>query len=203
MTELLSTILGSILSFLLVYKYAALFFVCFIAAFAIPFPASTTLVAAGSFASQGFMNLYLVLLVAFFANVLGDWTGYMLSRKYGRRLLERSSYGHVVESSLFRAIEKHMQHTPHSLIFMTRFITSAGPMVNYISGLMHVPARTYAFFEITGEATYVLLYGMSGYFLGLQWEENLGFIAKGALLMVSLSMATALMQVMLHRRVSN
>lgn len=200
MIDQFSSFIDVILSFILLYKYAALFLVTFIAALAVPFPASTSLIAAGSFASLGYMDLYAVLITAMWGNLLGDWTGYLLAYVYGRNVIERIGFGRLLRSSLFLKIERYMQDMPQSLIYMTRFTTEAGPMVNLVSGLTRVPPQTYFLYEIAGEISYVLLYGLSGYYLGTQWEENVSFIAKGALVMISLSMTAGVVQYILFRR---
>ena len=78
---------GSFLTFLLLYKYMALFAIAFAAAFLPPLPASTTLAAAGAFASQGYFDLTSVLIVGFVANILGDTAGYVIAQQHGEKAL--------------------------------------------------------------------------------------------------------------------
>jgi len=46
------------------------------------------LLAAGAFASQGYFSFFLSLFVVVASNVLGDYTGYFLAHRYGRRIFE-------------------------------------------------------------------------------------------------------------------
>ncbi len=199
MESFLSDILGSLLSFLLLYKYAALFVIGYVAALAVPIPASTALVAASAFASQGYFNIYLVLLTAFAANVSGDATGYLVARWYGREFLNTIGLRRFLHSKTFTKLEEYVQNFPSTVIYFTRFMTEAGPAVNILSGLSKVPYRTYFFFEMLGEASYVLLFGVAGYYLGGEWENNIGFLAKGAMVIVSLGVTINVAQWLVYK----
>ncbi len=199
MEATITSILGSLLSFLLLYKYAALFVIGYIAALAVPIPSSTTLVAASAFASQGYFSFPLVLLTAFSANVAGDATGYLIARWYGAGFLHRIGLRRVITSKTFAKLEDYILSFPQTVIYFTRFMTEAGPAVNILSGLTKVPYRTYFLFEMLGEASYVLLYGFAGYYLGGEWENNVGFLAKGAMVIVSLGVTLNVAQWALYK----
>ena len=81
---------SSLLSFLLLYKYIALFVLVFIAAVGLPVPSNTLLIAVGAFASQSYFSLPISLAVAVVANVLGDLLDYFIIRKYGAVILKKN-----------------------------------------------------------------------------------------------------------------
>src|SRR5580692_11145941 len=81
--------LGAFLSFLLLYKYIALFAFIFFSAVILPLPDNSILLATGAFASQGYFGFWTSLLVALAANVAGDYVGYLLARHWGRAALDR------------------------------------------------------------------------------------------------------------------
>lgn len=193
-------IIGPFLSFLLLYKYGALFIIAFVAAFAIPIPASTTLLAAGAFASQGYLQLGWVIVAAVGGNVLGDVVGYILARRYGEGVLHHLGLGRVLRSHRYGQLKRYIYDYPESLIYFTRFLTEAGPGVNILSGLSGVPMRTFLFFDVLGEISYVLLNVFLGYSLGTQWEQSTGFLMKVALTVIPVGVTINLMQVLLFRR---
>jgi|SRR3989344_952083 len=188
------------LTFLLLYKYAALFVIAFVAALILPIPASTTLAAAGAFSSQGYLDLGTVLIVAFMANVAGDIAGYLLARRYGEAVLYKIGFRRVLESSRYRALREYFLSSQWSLIYFSRFLTQIGPAVNLLSGLVKVPYKIFFLFDVLGEASYVLLYALAGYFLGSQWENNVDFFIKAALVMLSLGLTVTLIQAGIYRR---
>ena len=192
--------LNAFLSFLVVYKYVGLFVISFVAALAIPIPTSTTLAAAGAFSVQGYFSLPLVLLTALAGNVAGDTVGYFAARRYGERTLIFIGLRRVISSPRYANLKEYVRDYPGSLIFFTRFLTEVGPTVNVLSGLAGVPYRTFFIFDLLGETSYVLLYGLAGYFLGGQWENNVWFLAKGGLVMFLLGVTVNLMNVLLYRK---
>ncbi len=196
----METLLGPFLSFVLLYKYVALFLIAFVASVVIPIPASTTLAAAGAFAYQGYLNIFAVLFVAFLGNVVGDATAYLLARYYGEKFLAKIGFSHLLQSSIYKKLRLYIFDFPQSLIYFTRFLTEMGPAVNILAGLSGVPPRTFFLYGILGEASYVLLYGMTGYILGTQWENNIGFLGKIALFMLPLGIVVNLIQYFIFRR---
>lgn len=175
----ISSILNSVATILSTYGLPGLFIVSFIAAFAIPIPAYVVLAGAGALAAQGEMNIAVVLLVALAGNVSADILGYFLARKYGKEILRKIGFNRLLDSSVFLTMEQSIKDFPQTIIYVTRLITEAGPIVNILSGLSGISYRTFIIFDILGEASYVSLFGLSGYYLGDAWKNNTNFIFKG------------------------
>jgi membrane protein DedA with SNARE-associated domain len=192
--------LTAILTFLLLHKYVALFVVAFVAAFLLPIPASTMLVAAGGFASQGFLSFPAVLLVTLVANVLGDLTGFYIAHRWGEPVLKKIGFGKILRSKKFHELKSYILEFPHSLIYFSRFLTEVGPTVNILSGIVQMPRRTFFIFDLLGEASYVLLYATAGYMLGTQWENNAAFLAKATGTLITLGLIVMLIQLALYQR---
>lgn len=193
-------IIGPFLSFLLLYKYGALFIIAFVAALAIPIPASTTLLAAGAFASQGYLQLEWVITAALLGNVAGDVTGYVLAQRYGEEVLHRLGFGRVLRARRYHQLKGYIYNYPEPLIFITRFLTEAGPAVNILAGLSKVPVRTFILFDVLGEVSYVLLNALLGYSLGTQWEQSTGFLIKVAITVIPIGLTINLIQILIFRR---
>ena len=196
-------ILGEFLSFLLLYKYLALFIVAFLAAFLLPLPSSSALAAAGAFAAQGYMNIYLVILVALIGNILGDAAAYYLARYYGEEILHKVGFRHILESKNYHALREYMSHYSYSLIFISRFLSGIGPAVSIFAGVMKMPYKKFFAVAIIGEICYVLLYAMTGYLLGNQWEDNIWFVVEASLLVLSFGAIIALIQYKMFKRRTN
>ena len=118
----ISSVIFAILSFLLLYKYLALFLVAYLAALILPLPSNTSLLAASAFASQGFLNIYLVIIVALLANVLGDITGFFIAHRYGKGLLINIGLQKVLASKEYKKIETKLIILSNSVIFLYRKI---------------------------------------------------------------------------------
>jgi membrane protein DedA with SNARE-associated domain len=196
-----TSLFQSLLSFLLLYKYFGLFFIALISSIAVPIPASVALSAAGAFASQGYLNIYAVLGVTLLGSIIGDMTGYLLARKYGEKILSKIVFfRRLMQSSAYRKVESYINDFSPSLIFFSRFLTELSPVTNLLAGLSEVTAKSFFIFALLGEMAYTILYGMAGFFLGSQWEDNISFIAKAGLIMISLGVTVNLIQVLLYKR---
>src|ERR1700733_15170510 len=111
--------LGAFLSFLLLYKYVALFAFIFTAAVILPLPDNSILLATGAFASQGYFEFWISLLVALVANVAGDLVGYFLAKRWGKAALSRLR---VRVPWYIDRLDGYLKKHPRRSIFLTRFV---------------------------------------------------------------------------------
>jgi len=166
----MSFLAQTILPYILLYKYVALFVVTFLSSLAIPIPAGTLLVATAAFASQGFFNIFAILGVVIIANILGDNICYWLARWYGKVFLSKIGLRRVLESKNFKLIEKGIGQRPGFIIFVSRFEAIATLSVNIICGLGKVPYKKFLLYESMGAVVDALLYGMIGYLFADSWQ---------------------------------
>lgn len=192
----MSNILTLILSFLLLYKYWALLAIFFISALAVPIPASTVLLAAGAFASQGYFSFWLSLLVIVGGNVAGDYSGYLLAKKYGRRILESL---HIGTPKYLERLESFLRRHPASAIFLTRFAGTTDSLVNLLSGFANISLGKFLFYDVIGNiiSNGGLLY--AGYFLGIHWQDFTSLFGLTDYIFLGLIIVVALSLVVWHR----
>ena len=166
----MNQIAETILPYILLYKYAALFIVTFVASLAVPIPAGLLLVASSAFASQGYFNIVWVIATVIAANVLGDTLCYFLARYYGRAVLCRIGFRRILDSRVFKEIESRFGRRPGLIIVASRFETFATLSVNLLSGLSGVPYLRFALYEGIGAFIDAFAYGMVGYIFGDSWQ---------------------------------
>lgn len=171
-------LLSTFLSYLLIYKYAALFVITFLAALAFPIPSAAPLMASAAFASQNYLNIGWVVFVASLGNILGDNVGYWIARKYGKKFLYKVKWGHVLDSPNFKILERRLVKRPGFVIFLTRFEVIATISVNLLSGLAKMPYGKFLLFEIPGELFQVSIYATLGYVFGSSWQAVNSIIGK-------------------------
>jgi membrane protein DedA with SNARE-associated domain len=151
-----------LLSTLGVYGLPILFGVLLIGSIGLPMPASLMLVAAGSFVEQGEMKLWPVLMLASLGAITGDNIGYALGRWGGRRITHRITN--------WTGGEKRLQHAAEwsnrwggTGVFLSRWlVTPLGPVINLTSGMANYSWPRFLFFDVIGEALWVVLYVMLG-----------------------------------------
>jgi membrane protein DedA with SNARE-associated domain len=174
------SLIDQLLAALLLYGQPALFGVILIAAVGAPLPVNLMLVAAGSFAEQGEMKLWLVVVVACTASVLGDQIGYGLARWGGRRLVARISRK-IGGDDKIKEVEELAKRWGGPGIFFSRWlVTSLGPWLNVTSGIAEYPWRRFILWVVLGDVLWVVLYVMLGYIFSDRVQaiaEVLGYLA--------------------------
>lgn len=196
----MENLFGTFLTFLLLYKYVALFLISYAAALILPLPSGTTLAAAGAFAVQGYFNFWMVVSVALIGNILGDVTGYLIAHRYGVSLLTRIGFSGALRSKQYLFVEKYLRESPSTLIFFSRFFAQANALVNILAGIGKISPQNFFLFEILGEIAFVSFYAYAGFLLGAQLEDNLGFISDGASLVILLGLIILTLQIIFRRR---
>ena len=179
-----------LLSSLLLYKYWALFLIFFFAALVLPVPTSSVLLATGAFASQGYFNFFISLGVIVGSNMLGDFAGYLIARRYGRKAFDVM---HVRVPTWIERLERFLNGHPGPAIFLTRFAGTTDVLANLLCGFGGISLATFLLYDTIGNIVSdgYLLY--AGYFLGIHWQDFSGlfnitdYIILGVIVAVVLS----------------
>ncbi|MFA6355416.1 MAG: DedA family protein [Candidatus Paceibacterota bacterium] len=160
-----------ILPYIITYKYVALFIFTFLASFILPIPAGTLLIASSAFASQGYFNIYLILLVVIMANILGDNLSYLVARLYGKQVLSKIPFTKtILNSKNFILIEKNISNHPGLIIIISRFEVLSTLTINFICGLGKASYKKFLKYEIIGALLSILFYAILGYSFGDNWK---------------------------------
>ena len=171
---------GSLFSYLLLYKYVALFVFIFLAGIGLPIPSSTLLLAVGAFASQGYFNLPLSLAIALVANILGDLFDYFLMRKYGTAILKKNyhkRFSFIVKLEKYIIyLDKYIKSHQRIAIFLSRFLGSASTVVNFLAGLTPVPFKTFILYDALGNFLFITFIVFLGFFISESWQSVAGVI---------------------------
>lgn len=175
--------IAALLSYLLLYKYVAIFILVFSAAVILPLPVNSILLAVGAFASQGYFSFWLSLAVAMAANMLGDLFGYWLTRTYGEAVI-KSFYAKRHE--VLVRLEKYIQSRAGLTIFLTRFTGISDIAGNFLAGIVGVPLRTFIIFDFLGNFCVFFPVLSLGYIAGNYWQDysNVIDVASGIFLVL-------------------
>ncbi len=161
-------ILAALLSWLLLYKYAALFAIVYSAALLLPLPANATLLAVGAFSSQGYFNFWLSLAIAVAANVLGDLTGYAVTRHWGETVTHALR---LHKFRFFNQLAEEFRTDAAVTVFITRFTSSLGTISNFLAGLVEVPFKTFLLYDFFGNIVELGAVISFGYLVGDYWSK--------------------------------
>jgi membrane protein DedA with SNARE-associated domain len=165
--------------FLQEFGYFALFLGTF-------FEGETILVLAGFLAFRGYMDINLVVVVAFFGSYAGDQLWYFMGRKHGRKLLARKPRWQLLGD---RALE-HIRRHPDIWVLSFRFVYGLRTVMPVAIGLSGYPPGRYLLLNGIGAAVWAAALGAAAFKFGSVLEGLLGNVKKyelwvlGALLVI-------------------
>jgi membrane protein DedA with SNARE-associated domain len=132
----------------------------------IPSPGESALVAAAVLASQGKLEIWLVILIGVCSAIVGDNIGYLLGRRYGR--------------TVFMAPGPFLHHRVHAIrygdgffkrhgakaVFLGRWIALVRFATAWLAGINRMPMQRFFLWNAFGGITWGITYGLVGYLGG-------------------------------------
>ncbi|HYV16941.1 MAG TPA: DedA family protein [Conexibacter sp.] len=133
----------------------------------IPSPGETALVLAALLASQGKLQIELVLAIAAASAILGDNVGYWIGRVGGRRLLT-SPRGpmHRRRVMLIAYGDRFFARHGAKAVFFGRWMALVRVTASWMAGMNHMPFRVFFFWNALGGISWALTVGLVAYFAG-------------------------------------
>ncbi|MGB0097523.1 MAG: DedA family protein [Solirubrobacteraceae bacterium] len=132
----------------------------------VPSPGETALVAAAVLASQGKLDIGLVIVIGVASAILGDNLGYLLGRKLGREVLEAPGPFHHRRVTVIRAGDKFFQRHGPKAVFFARWIALVRFAAAWLAGINKMAFKQFFFWNALGGITWGITYGLVGYFGG-------------------------------------
>ncbi len=137
-----------------------------------PVGASVVVIAAGAFSQQGVLNWYEAIAIGLAGAVLGDALSYGMGL-YAKNWVEKR-FG---SSPAWINAGKSFQKSAGLAIYLTRWLVTAVAIpTNLIAGGSGYKFSRFMFYDVSGELTWLVLYGGLGYWFGSQWELVYDFI---------------------------
>ncbi|MCB2295219.1 VTT domain-containing protein [Clostridium algoriphilum] len=156
-----------------ILSYVILFFIIFFETGLVvtPFlPGDSILFAAGALAGIGSMNVITLLVVGYFASVLGDTTNYYIGRHIGNRILLKNKVRFINKEHLKRSQKFYDKHGKMTIV-LARFIPIVRTLAPFVAGIGQMNYLRFIPNNMIGGGLWVSLFLGGGYFSG-----NLSFI---------------------------
>lgn len=157
LTELIKTI-GYIGIFSIVFAESGLFFGFFL-------PGDSLLFTAGFLASQGFLNINILIAIVMIGAVGGDSAGYWMGNKFGRWLMRQKDSFFFKKEHMHQAQEFYEKHGGKTLI-LARFIPAVRTFVPIVAGMADMKYSTFFSFNVIGGIIWGAGMPFAGYYLG-------------------------------------
>lgn len=128
-------------------------------------PGDSLLFTAGLLASQGHLNLWILIIVASLGAMLGDSVGYAFGQRVGPKLFTREDAWLFTTHQLEHARHFYERHGGKT-IFLARFVHFVRTLAPMIAGAASMPYGTFLFYNIFGGLFWVIGVSTLGYWLG-------------------------------------
>ena len=151
----------------------------------IPSPGETALVAAAVLASQGKLQIELVILIAAASAIVGDNIGYWLGRKFGREVIEAPGPAHRHRVRAIAAGDRFFARHGGKAVFLGRWIALVRVATAWLAGINEMRFPHFFFWNALGGITWAITFGLVGYFAGHAGAKVLArFGVIGAIVLV-------------------
>jgi membrane protein DedA with SNARE-associated domain len=132
----------------------------------IPSPGETALVLAAVLASQGKLEIGLVILIGVASAIVGDNIGFFFGRHYGRDVLAARGPFHAHRLRAISAGDQFFSKHGPKAVFLGRWIALVRFATAWLAGINGMRAITFFFWNALGAITWGVTYGLVGYFGG-------------------------------------
>jgi membrane protein DedA with SNARE-associated domain len=163
----------------------------------VPIPGETALIAAAVLASEGKLQIGVVIALAAAAAIVGDNIGYLIGRKGGRWLLERPGSFYRQRQEVLRVGEPFFERHGPKAVFFGRFILGLRVWASWLAGATRMHWRSFALWNALGGITWAFGVGLIAYLLGTSAGNALEAFGIYGLVAVLIAIVGGLL---LHRR---
>jgi len=165
--------LGTLGIIAIIFAESGLFFGFFL-------PGDSLLFTAGLVASQGYINIWVLLIGTSIAAVLGDSVGYAFGRKVGPKLFNKEDSRFFKKAYLERTKTFYERHGKKTII-LARFLPIFRTFAPFVAGIGKMEYKSFCVFNIVGAIAWVSLFLALGFYFGAIpiVKENFEFVIVG------------------------
>ncbi len=180
--EIIALLTSIIISVISSTGYLGIFFLMTAESALIPIPSEVTMTFAGYLASVGKFNLFLVIFVGAFANLVGSWLAYWLGlwgekhvvltliKNYGKYLL--------ISEHEFERSEKWFRKYGDKITFFSRVLPVVRTFISLPAGIARMNFWKFSLFTFVGSFIWSAFLTYIGFVLGKNWNSLHGYYQK-------------------------
>lgn len=151
------------------WTYGILFAIVFVETGLVIFPflpGDSLLFAAGTFAAIGSLSLPTLLIVFFFAAVIGDSLNYEIGKKVGTTIRPGTLMGKMINQEKMHKAEAFFNKHGGKTIVIARFMPFIRTFIPFVAGASRMKYSYFLMYNIVGAALWVGSCTLLGYFFG-------------------------------------
>ena len=127
-------------------------------------PGDTLLLTAGFLASQGYLDIQLLVVGGFITAILGYMLGYKLGHETGRKIFSKEESRFIKHEHVQKTKLLYKKYGPISLL-LARFLPLRA-CVCFVAGAISMPYGTFMLFNVIGALAWGVMLPLVGYYLG-------------------------------------
>jgi membrane protein DedA with SNARE-associated domain len=132
----------------------------------VPVPGETSLIAGAVLASQGKLQIALVIAIAALGAIVGDNIGYLIGRRGGRWLLNRPGAFARQRREVLRVGEPFFETHGPKAVFFGRFLLGLRVWASWLAGATRMRWTSFVVWNALGGISWACAIGLIAYFLG-------------------------------------
>ena len=125
------------------HAYALILGILLFCGLGLPIPEDITLISAGILAGQKKISLVGAHIVCFIGVLMGDTILFMVGQRYGRRVFKWPVFRKIFTEDRVLKSQARIKKHAKKICFSARFMPGLRAPIFLISGIMHVPFRTF------------------------------------------------------------
>ncbi len=152
------------------WGYLGIFIMMAIESSFIPFPSEIVLIPAGYLASQGDMNIGMIMAAALGGSMVGAFINYYLALTLGRKLLKKYGKYFFIKENALEKMDSYFSKHGHISTFTGRLIPGIRQLISIPAGLARMNLVQFSIFTAFGAGLWALILTLLGYFIGENQE---------------------------------
>jgi len=158
----------------------------------IPIPSEGTMLFAGFNVAEGHYALWLVVVVATAANLVGSWIAYAVGY-YGRiDVLEKHGAKLHIKPSHLEWADRWFERYGSATVFFTRMLPIIRTFISLPAGVARMPFWRFSVFTVLGCVPWIFMLTFIGKQVGdnwTQWKDSLHYVDYAVLALIVLGVA--------------
>ncbi|GEP08466.1 DedA family protein [Methylobacterium gnaphalii] len=167
------------------YGYLAIFVVIMLESAGVPLPGETILISSAVYAgSTGNLSIFVIVLAAAAAAILGDNLGYWVGRRWGMPLLLKHGHMIALDHGRLKLGQYLFREHGGKIVFFGRFTAMLRAYAAVLAGVNKLDARRFMIFNGLGGVAWASIMGFGAYFCGRSIEHIVGPVGLALLAFV-------------------
>jgi membrane protein DedA with SNARE-associated domain len=182
------------------WSYPGITILMFLESSFFPFPSEVVVPPAGYLASQGSMNLWLVIFCGTLGSLLGGIFNYCLAMTVGRGFLHRYGRYFLISEKTLNKAETFFCRHGHISTFIGRLVPGVRQYISLPAGLARMNLGLFCLFTSLGAGIWVVILALLGYFFGRNQDLLMDKLHQIMFILLPFCLVLIAMYIWWHRR---